>query len=316
VEKDIMNTGLRSDDMSATSEGTGEPTTTNTITDEASFLALTSIPRLYYYMLLDCLVAAAYHISCDFFRRPHLYTALGSSTTAQDIARLRSLHGYDERVPSQEQRDKIYLPVFGQSGTDPTIGEGQFPCLRDQLLDAAAAFAERVFNTGEEMLRERVRTTHRVLDAYLEGMEGVSLEWSTDEAVTGVTLGLAYGILHDEGVTSVFGISTPPRAEWPFAEDANADKLIEEIFKQLLPLVNSHPAITREAISNRQRAALRGAEALATILDFSEGGPVTELDLLITRCYTWWAALRSLTGQPAAQPGLNGQPAAQPAYMT
>jgi hypothetical protein len=292
--------------MSATSEGTGEPTTNNTITDEASFVAVTSTPHqiagLYFYMLLDCLVAAAYHISCDFFRRPHLYTALGSSTTAQDIARLRSLYGNDERVPSQEQRNEIYLPVFGQSGTDPIKGEGQFPCLRDQLLDAAAAFAERVFDTGEEMLRERVRTTHRVLDAYLEGMQGASLEWSTDEAVTGVTRGLAYGILRDEGVISVFGISTPPRAEWPFAEDANADKLIEEIFKQLLPLINSHPAITREAISNRQRAALRGAEALATILDFSEGGPVTELDLLITRCYTWWAALRSLTGQPATQP--------------
>ena len=85
-----------------------------------------------------------------------------------------------------------------------------------------------------------------------------------------------------------------------------------KIFKQLQPLTNSRPAITREGISNRQRAALRGAEALATILDFSEGGPVAEEDLLITRCYTWCAALRSLTGQTAAQPGVNGQTAAQP----
>jgi hypothetical protein len=150
-----------------------------------------------------------------------------------------------------------------------------------------------------EMLRERVRTTHRPFKDYLMGLQGDSLVWSTDEALTKVTHELAYPILRNQGVSSVFGISTAPKQQWPFAEDSNADKLVEEIAKQLLAPTNSQPAITREGISNRQRAALRGAEALATILDFREKGTNwRDLNLLITRCYTWGSALKCLVPKP------------------
>lgn len=56
-----------------------------------------------------------------------------------------------------------------------------------------------------------------------------------------------------------------------------------------------------EGISNRLRTALRGAEALATVLDFSERGSSDDLILLTTKCYTWGSALKSLTG-PSGQP--------------
>jgi hypothetical protein len=295
------------------------------ITKEEDFQEVTKSPRqiadAYFYLQLDCLVAYAYQVALDFFRRPQLYTDLKKPTSARatapaeptiapDLARLRAQYGNDERVPSQEHRDEIFLPLFGQSSTGPPNGQGDFPRLRDELVGAAAAFAERVYDTGEEMLRERVRTTHRPFKDYLTGLQGDSLVWSTDEALTGVARKLAYPILRNKGVSSVFGISTPPKAQWPFAEDSNADKLVEEISKQLLVPTNSHPAITREGISNRQRVALRGAEALATILDFSEQGSDEDLDLLITKCYTWGAALKSLIGQPALQP------AGQPAYMS
>jgi hypothetical protein len=102
-------------------------------------------------------------------------------------------------------------------------------------------------------------------------------------------------------VAAVFGIAVPPAAAWPYTEDANGDKLVEEISKQLVTATNSHAPITREGFSNRQRAALRGAEALATIVDFVEGGSDDDLNLLITRCYTWGSALRSLPGYPASQ---------------
>jgi hypothetical protein len=291
-----------------------EPTIDNhRITDESSFTTVTGNPRqvaaTYFYLQLDCLVAFAYHIAKDFFKRPQLYTAVrepivtprgatsGERTIAPNVARLRAQSGNDERVPSQEQRDEIFLPVFGQSGMGPGNGQGDFPRLRDELVNASAAFAERVFDTGEEMLRERVRTTHRPFRDYLTGLHGDSLVWSTDEALTGVARKLTYPILRNKGVCSVFGISTPPKAEWPFTEDANADKLIEEISNHLLVPTNSYPGITREGISNRQRTALRGAEALATILDFTERGNDKDLDLLITKCYTWGSALKSLTGQ-------------------
>jgi hypothetical protein len=271
------------------------------ITDEAKFATVTQgrqIAGAYFYLQLDCLVACGYQVAGDFLRRPYLYTNLNGQ--AKQLARLRARYGNHERIPSQEQRDEIFLPLFGQSGTGLANGHGDFSRLRDELVDAAAAFAERVYDTGEDMLRERVRTTHRPFKDYLTGLQGDSLEWSTDQALTAVARKLAYPILRSPGVSSVFGISTPPKQQWPFAEDSNADKLVEEISKALLAPTNSYPAITREGISNRQRAALRGAEALATILDFSEQAVEADADLklLITKCYTWGSALKGLVPRP------------------
>ncbi|MDT7845629.1 hypothetical protein [Streptomyces justiciae] len=277
------------------------PVTHCPIHDEKSFEEATGNPNqlaaVYFYLQLDNLVGCASHIAHDFFRRPQLYTALGDRTTAGALARLHSRYGSDERVPSQEQREQIYTPLFGaQEG--PAGAQGDFARLRDNLLEAAAAFAERVYDTGVEMLRERVRTAHRPLRDYLSGLHGDSVVWSAEHALTAVTRSLAYPILRDPGVAAVFGMSTPPRPEWPFVEDPNADKLIEEIAGQLLaPAADGRPALTRQSVSNRQRAALRGAEALTAVLEFrEEDDPEDEgLTALITRCYTWGSALRSLS---------------------
>lgn len=285
-----------------------EPTISDhRITDESSFARVTSSPRqvaaAYFYLQLDCLVTEAYQVALDFFRRPHLYTALGESTIAPDLARLRAQYGNDELVPSQEQRDEIFLPMFGQSGTTAADGQGDFPRHRDMLVGAATAFAERVYDTGVEMLRERVRVEHFSFKEFLLGLHGDSLVWSTDQALAGVTRMLAYNILRNRSVCAVFGILQPPTATWPFAEDGNANKLVEAISVQLLVPTNSHPSITRNGISKRQRAALRGAEALATILDFrEEGGNDADLDLLITKCYTWGSTIKVLGEQPTGQP--------------
>jgi hypothetical protein len=287
------------------------------VVDEPSFAQATADPRqiaaAYFYLELDCLVTLAHKVACDFFRRAHLYTAPSRETAAQ-LARLRAQYGNDERVPSQAQRDEIFQPLFGRAGGDAGNGHGDFPRLRDDLVDAATAFAERVFDTGVEMLRERVRTTHRPLKDYLVGLQGDSLAWSTEEALAGVARGLAYAIERNAGVNAVFGISTPPRVEWPFVEDSNADKLIEEIARQLLSSGNGAAAMTREGFSSRQRAALRGTEALATVLDFSENGSDEDLDLLITKVYTWGSALKSLrpAAAPAPAPVMDGEP--QPTY--
>jgi hypothetical protein len=281
-----------------------------------TFDRATAAPRqvagMYFYLQLDCLVDLAYQVTCDFFRRPQLYVSLGTPTIAPDLAKLGARYGSDERIPSQQQRDAIFLPVFGQSGTYSSDGQSQFSRGRDGLVNAAIAFSERVFDTGEAMLRERVRTFHRTFKAWLTSLDGDSLQWSKGQALVGVTEKLAYNILRNSGVAAVFGINTPPSQAWPYTEDSFGDMLIEEISKQLMVGTNSQAAITREGISNRQRAALRGAEALATIIDFVEGGPDSELDLLITRCYTWGSALMSLPALPVGPQG--GEPAGQPTY--
>jgi hypothetical protein len=62
-------------------------------------------------------------------------------------------------------------------------------------------------------------------------------------------------------------------------------------------VVPADPTSILRKASATASAALRGAEALATILDFSEDGNDSDLDLLITKCYTWGSALKSLTWQ-------------------
>lgn len=288
------------------------------IVDFQSFRQVTGdnheVAGIYFFSVLDCLVELANKVSHDFFMRPHLYLRLPSSdeggSIAETVARLHARYGNDERFLGKFQRRKIYCALFGGTfDEDMSEQEGNFPRLRDELINACAAFAERVFDTGVEMLRERVRTTHRPFREYLVGLLGDSVRWSRSQALAPLTEGTAYPILRNRGVTAVFSISVVPCPEWPYVEDSNGDKVVEELSKQLLITpqqareveANAYRTspITRGYFSNLQRAALRGAEAIATVIDFSEGGSNEDVDLLITKCYTWGAALISLAGGPA-----------------
>lgn len=273
--------------------------------EEAAFTPVSSkshhVAALYFYLELDALIDCAHAVATDFFARPQLYTALGEPL-APRLAELYARYGTDERIPSSAQRNLIYRSVFGRAAeSGASAGDGDFGRLSADLIAAAGAFAERAYDTGEVMLRERVRSAHRPLRDYLDGLGGDSLAWSSEEALAGITRDRAYPILRNAGVCAVFGISTPPRAEWPYVPDANGDKLIEEVTKQLSG-DQALPRLTREGISNRQRAALRGAEALVSVLAFNEEGSDDHLTLLITRCYTWGAALRGLAAAPSSRP--------------
>jgi hypothetical protein len=296
------------------------------ISDLNSFNEETRDPHqvagLYFYSVLDCLVDLAHKVSYDFFRKPHLYMDLeptqpnptdsrpkqlkaGTNPTLSfTLAKLYAQYGSNEFLPSTAQRDEIYLPIFGRTADSSTDEEGDFPRLRDELINGSAAFAERVFDTGVDMLRERVRTTHRPFRDYLIGLQGDSVKWSREFALPQLTEEVSYTILRNKGIAGIFGIDKPPSANWPYTEDSNGDKLVEEISKRLVWADQPEDmCITREQFSNLQRLALRGAEAIATVIDFQETLGNDELDLLITKCYTWGAALMSLSSYPK-----NGQP--------
>ncbi len=269
------------------------------ISDQASFDALTrqshEVAGLYAYKYLDGLIELARAVGRDFFARPSLYTELADATVAEQLARLDARSGADEHVLSREQRQAIYTPLFGadwqgQGHNGPSASD--FAKLRDGLLEAATAFAEWSQATGIPMLRERVRTAHRPFKQYLTGLAGASVAWSRREALPALAEGAAHRILRDRSVIAVFGLTRTPPAAWPFREDANGDKVVEEIGKRLDP--GASPPWSRQGFSAVQRVALRGAEALVAILDFDEvNGSDQELDRLITRCYTWHAALEA-----------------------
>jgi hypothetical protein len=260
------------------------------ISDRETFESATTAPRdtaaIYFYKQLDPVYDSVHQISLDLFARPQLYTNLNSSEIVTTLASLRARLGYDERLPSPDQRAQVYVPIFGSPGASDN-----FDKLRDDLLAAATAYAERVFDTGVEMLRERVRTAHRPLKDYLLGLTGDSTGFSARTALPNLAEAVAFSVARTPGICTIFGIGTAPRPSWPYAEDSNADKLLEEITNKIAP----GSGLTRQQASNRQRLAVRGAEAIAAVIDYAENSndredDIASLDILITQCYTWVAA--------------------------
>lgn len=288
--------------------------TDHQIQDFGSFKTVTSDPHqvagLYFFYKLDCLIDLAYKVSHDFYDRPELFTKLdGASAT---LAKLHARYGCDETVLNKKQRHGIYSALFGRSTSMDSSAdeEGNFPNLRDELIEACATFVETKFGDADS-LRENVRQKHRLFKEYLTGLGGDSVTWSREEAIAKLTEEVSYKILRNNGVSAVYGIATKPKNEWPYTFDSNADKLVEKISKQLMSPEKSENSdgkhemyryISREEITNLQRAAIEGARAIATVIDYVEGGvpkkDEAEIGKVITRCYTWGTALRNLKNYP------------------
>jgi hypothetical protein len=263
------------------------------ITGHESFAAITSgdfgVGGLYTYAKLDRLTDLACLVAADFFARPHLYISFGDEETPKRLARLHSRVGHEEYYPSAVQRRAMYEPVFG--AVDPSSGDGgDFARLRDGLLAAASTYAEWSQATGIPMLEERVRTEHRPFREYLEGVSGATIGWSRGEALPAIVDREAYPVLRDPGVIAVFGLTRRADDDWPYVEDSDGDKIVEQIGK-LLEMPERR--LTRESFSALQRVALRGAEALVAVMTFDESQGDEALRALITRCYTWHAALKA-----------------------
>jgi hypothetical protein len=263
-----------------------------------SFQEATKEPRqiagLYFYQILDLLAEIAHGISLDFRRRPQLYRDLGQPSIAPVLAKLSSEYGTETSILSLQQRSEIFAPVFGVTDSD------SFPRLSDDLLRACTAFAERSADTGIDMLREVVRTSHQPFKDYLVGLHGDSVRFSMDVALSDFAENTCYPVLRNGAVAAVFGITKLAADRYPYATDAAEDILIEAISGQLGRFNSNFAGITRERISNLQRVAIRGAEAIATAIDFEESDPEqtnTDLDLLISKCYSWGAASATIKTQ-------------------
>lgn len=262
------------------------------------------VAGLYFYQVLDPLAEIAYGISLDFRGRPQLYRDLGQPPIAPVLAKLRSESGTQVNILSQEQRNEIFAPIFGTSDSD------SFPRLRDDLLRAAKAFAERSADTGVDMLREVVRASHLPFKEYLVGLHGDSVRFS-NEVLFEFTEKICYPILRNPAIAAVFGIAKLAAERYPYATDAAEEILVEAISIQLGKLNGGFSGITRERISNLRRIAVRGAEAIATVIDFDESHHEqshADIDLLISKCYSWYAALATIK----TQPGVISAPAVEP----
>jgi hypothetical protein len=261
------------------------------------------LATLYAYAQLDVLVDLARLVSFDFFARPKLYIAFDDPGLDKPLAALNARYGFDEKLPSAEQRQRIFGPLFGTGGM-----ASEFIGYRDGLLTAAAVYAEWTQVTGLQMVAANVRTMHHSFKKWLLSVSGASSNWSRWQALPELTEEVSYAILRDKGVTGVFGVATPPGKGWPYDLDTNGDKVVEEISRQLDP--GRVPPLTQQMFSDLQRVALRGAEAIAAVVDFDSEDPDEEaLRAVVTRCYIWYTALARV------QPVVISVPPVTPAVM-
>jgi hypothetical protein len=282
------------------------------------------IAGLLFYKELDFLVDLAYGVSLDFFDKPQLYQGV-LDPVASKLAQLRGRYGCDERFLSQEQRQAILAGVFGQSGgvgvstSAAANSMRSFAELRDRLLASAEAWAERVYDTSADLLRRAVRQDHIQLKTYLQGRSGGSVHWSRTVGFPAIAETTSYEILRDAGVASRFGIAPPPESEWPFAVDAQGAKIVEEISERLW---GPEWQIFSGWFSLKQDSALRGAEALATVIDYNGQADRDVIDLLSDKCYIWFTARGRLLELPIPEtvpsrtPVLPAPPAAPLAALT
>jgi len=292
------------------------------ITDLNSFNTVTGDPRqiagLYFYQVLDCLVDLAYKLSADFRKRPQLYRDLGHPSIAETLGQLNAKYGTEINFLSGNERDEIYLPIFGSWNGSSSNGSDSFSRLGNDLVSAATAFAQGASDEGLRIFRDGVRTAVGPFADYLLGLQGDSVKFSRG-VLSDLTENICYKILRNESVAAIFGIPKLGHTEYPYTTDPAEDLLVEQISAQLTWQIDntSQVSLTREGISNRQRLALTGAEAIASVIDFGlqQNPSDADLDLLTANCYTWGAALASLNGQAKISPS-PVQPMAPPSVVS
>jgi hypothetical protein len=262
-----------------------------------------AVAGLLFYKELDCLVDLAHLIALDFFDRPQLYRNVAEDVVS-DLTRLRARYGYHEDFLCHEQRREIFAGVFGEgegvglmNGAGAAVPAGSFAGLRDQLLAAAAAFAERVYSTSEEVLRTTVRIMHVYLKDYLEQVSGASVRWSGDEGLPAITE-RCYRILRNPQIAARFAVDRAPSARWPVEINGDGSTLVEQI--STTSIRGFAEPISRGVFNDKQQLALRGAQALAEVMDYKGELDSDRTDRLITACYMWYAARGRVLGLPMA----------------
>jgi len=270
-----------------------------TVTGQDPVFGERQIAALYFYQVLDCLVALAYRVSSDFRKRPQLYRDLGTPSIAETLAELNAKYGTEITFLSTAERNEIYLPIFGNTGGSSSNESSDFARLRTDLVRAATIFAEGALEHGLPMLREGVLTAHRPFKDYLLSLQGESVRFSKEKALFQMTEKICYPILRSQHIAAIFGVTaTISGDDYPYDTDPAEDLLMAQIAGQLTWRTDSvHLTLTQERISNLQNAALKGAEAIANAIDFDDKSHTDgDIDLLVTKCYNWGTALIGLSG--------------------
>ncbi|RJT32613.1 hypothetical protein D3227_26720 [Mesorhizobium waimense] len=244
---------------------------------------------LYRRWILDCVVDSVEAISKDFVQHPQQYRG---ATTSGLLEEFKARTGNDPLWPNKEQRAAIYGTLFGMADGD-SDGEnsGQFGEAASDVRRRATLYAERVFSSGEEMLRQAFRDSIETFQAYLETLKGPVVD--RGDAQTTNIFDKAVAVLQDAGVAQRFGGLPPAPANWPTSRPYGGDgaNLIEEIKRTLF--VGPEYQLPRKRFLVMQRIATYGHGTIADVQSYKydqSKGQKSTTDL-ITAAYSWATAI-------------------------
>jgi hypothetical protein len=255
-----------------------------------------NIGQMYKRWALDPIIEAAKAVSVDFVERFLPYNRV---RTADELADLKSRTGNDPYWPDLSQRRAIYGALLGPSDSYQIPRDASpFHEAAAGLREAAIKYSERVFDTGEPMLRQAFIDEIETLQAHLNMLEGAAV--NRGDAQTRAIFEAAVEILQDPAVARAFGLPPPDNDEWPLETrnyDGKGAFLIDEITQVLAPQGTGH--ITRSRFIAMQRVANRGQETIDGVLAYDEDWTEDQVKELIGKAYSWATALKALENAPA-----------------
>jgi hypothetical protein len=255
------------------------------------------IAGLYARWTLDCVVEAASAIANDYVKRYRQYRGV-SSDVATVLANIRSRTGFDPEWPNTTQRISIYTPLFGPS--DAKASPAPISAFRSSAMafrSAAIAYSERVYDTGEPMLRQAFIDAARHFQAYLTTLSGSVVDRARHD--TQPLFVQSTAVLRNPGVAQAFGLPEAPDG-WPLPDhferplaylSGDGAYLVEEVSRLLQPGVGT---VTQQQFLTLQRAAVAGARTLQMVLQGQDNDAEGRVRGVIGQAYAWATALRDL----------------------
>jgi hypothetical protein len=250
------------------------------------------IAGMYARWALDVVVRLAQEgIATDFVSRPRQYGEVDGGV-AQILGDFCYRSGTDPDFPDLGKRELILLPILGPS--DGLKGEhaSEFHMVSGALRAAADAFANRIFSTGEEFLRNAFRDAAVTFQSYLRPFESSAAAANTDRQSRSA-FEKAVRVLLDAKVTGVFGRPQPAKApNWPLGGsfDDNGALVIKHVSEAL---DTSAGPIPESAFIVMQRIADFGQRTIQGVLN-GEFDTNDRADSLIQLTYRWKTALDEL----------------------
>lgn len=259
------------------------------------------IADIYARWTLDCVIDLVTAIAEDYQKRYLQYRAVPNDLSSLLID-FRTKTGSEPEWPNSQQRAAIFTPLLGPCDRKPGLDRGSPVREASAALRAAAiAYSERVFNTGEPMLKDAFVNAAKGFYAQLSTLCGSVVDAA--QAQTEPMFWRATRVLSAGQVTQAFGGLPPaPSTSWPLPRDnkdgayldGNADYLIYEVSRTLqIP----DGAVKQQQFISLQRVAVAGARTMKDALNFEhESDDPERVRRMIGNAYTWSTALRDLSG--------------------